>query len=152
MAADAPAIAASRIAEAFAHAAPLVGPLLAGVPYASVDDVMDRASALADSLSETDRVAVLASHPRLGASPAGLPPLSAREQGGTSDAATLRQLAELNDDYERRFGFRCVIFVAGRPKQALVPVMRERLAREREAELRTGLAEYLAIARDRLEH
>ena len=63
----------------------------------------------------------------------------------------MRELARLNDAYERRFGFRCVIFVAGRPKDALVVVMRARLARERAAELAAGLAEFLAIARDRLQ-
>ena len=75
---------------------------------------------------------------------------SAREQGRSADAGTMRELARLNGEYERRFGFRCVVFVAGRPKDALVSVMRERLARDRARELQAGLDEFLAIARDRL--
>ena len=65
-------------------------------------------------------------------------------------AATLAILEHLNDDYERRFGFRFVVFVAGRSRADLVPVLRSRLARTREEELVTGLEEFLAIARDRL--
>ena len=64
----------------------------------------------------------------------------------------LRELAELNDAYERRFGFRFVVFVNGRAKAELLPVLRARLGRTREEELATGISEYMAIARDRQEH
>ncbi|MDQ3097148.1 MAG: 2-oxo-4-hydroxy-4-carboxy-5-ureidoimidazoline decarboxylase, partial [Chloroflexota bacterium] len=84
-----------------------------------------------------------------GADPAGLSDASAREQGA-ADAATLAELASLNDEYELRFGFRFVAFVAGRPQSAIVPVLRERLTNDRETELATGLREFLAIAGDRL--
>jgi 2-oxo-4-hydroxy-4-carboxy-5-ureidoimidazoline decarboxylase len=57
----------------------------------------------------------------------------------------------MNDEYERTFGFRFVIFVAGRSKAEIVPVMRERLRRSRDDELATGIAEFLAITRDRLD-
>ena len=99
-------------------------------------------------MTEAERIAVLNAHPRIGADPASLSPLSRREQG---DEAIPRELAALNDEYERRFGFRFVVFVAGRSKAEIVPVMRERLRRSRDEELATGLEEFLAIARDRLE-
>jgi 2-oxo-4-hydroxy-4-carboxy--5-ureidoimidazoline (OHCU) decarboxylase len=44
-----------------------------------------------------------------------------------------------------------VVFVAGRTKREIIPVLRERLANTREDELNTGLDEFLAIALDRLE-
>jgi 2-oxo-4-hydroxy-4-carboxy--5-ureidoimidazoline (OHCU) decarboxylase len=94
---------------------------------------------------------VLNAHPRIGADPASLSTLSRREQAGDADAATLQELAALNDEYERRFGFRFVVFVGGRSKAEILPVIRERLRRTREAELATGLDEFLAITRDRLE-
>jgi len=43
-----------------------------------------------------------------------------------------------------------VVFVAGRPKAAIVPVLRERLERTRDQELATAVGEVVAIARDRL--
>ena len=102
-------------------------------------------------MNESERIAVLNAHPRIGADPASLSALSRLEQGGDADVTTLRELATMNDAYERRFGFRFVVFVAGRSKAEIVPLMRERLARSREDELATGIAEFLAIARDRLE-
>ena len=61
----------------------------------------------------------------------------------------LAELAELNDEYERRFGFEFVVFVNGRTRAELLPVLRERLGRSREEELETGLRDLCAIARDR---
>jgi 2-oxo-4-hydroxy-4-carboxy--5-ureidoimidazoline (OHCU) decarboxylase len=101
-------------------------------------------------MSEREKVAVLDAHPRIGAKGESLSALSRAEQGDAADAATLRELERLNDDYEGRFGFRFVVFVNGRPKAAIIPLLRERLGRPREEELATGLAEFLAIAEDRL--
>jgi 2-oxo-4-hydroxy-4-carboxy-5-ureidoimidazoline decarboxylase len=101
-------------------------------------------------MAEAERIGVLNAHPRIGADPASLSTLSRREQGGEADVATLRDLASLNDEYEHKFGFRFVVFVAGRSKAEIVPVFRERLRRTREDELATGIDEFLAITRDRL--
>lgn len=102
-------------------------------------------------MSEGERIAVLDAHPRIGADPASLSLLSRREQGDEADNATLRELAALNEAYERKFGFRFVVFVAGRPKREIVPILRARLANTRVAELATGIDEFLAISLDRLE-
>lgn len=142
---------ARRIADAFERAPALVDDLLRAGPYASVDELMREAAALVDAMTASEQIALLDAHPRLGADQATLAAASAREQGQASDSGTMRELARLNDEYERRFGFRCVAFVARRPKDALVPVMRARLGHDRAAELRTGLDEFLAIARDRLQ-
>jgi len=61
----------------------------------------------------------------------------------------MTELAYLNQVYEEKFGFRFVVFVAGRPKVEILEVLRERLERTREEELETGLEELVAIARDR---
>jgi 2-oxo-4-hydroxy-4-carboxy--5-ureidoimidazoline (OHCU) decarboxylase len=135
------------VAEAFERA-----PLLAqrvgegGDP----DAVIARARAVLAAMNETDRVAVLNAHPRIGAV-TGLSARSAAEQGGPSDPLTLRTLELLNAEYERTFGFRFVVFVHGRSRAEIVPVLQARLRRARHEELATGLEEFLAIARDRLE-
>jgi 2-oxo-4-hydroxy-4-carboxy--5-ureidoimidazoline (OHCU) decarboxylase len=102
-------------------------------------------------MTEAEQIAVLNAHPRIGADPASLSLHSRREQGDAADAATGRELAALNDAYEKKFGFRFVVFVAGRSKRDIVPVLRARLANTREAELRAGLDEFFAISLDRLE-
>jgi 2-oxo-4-hydroxy-4-carboxy--5-ureidoimidazoline (OHCU) decarboxylase len=58
-------------------------------------------------------------------------------------------LERLNTAYESRFGFRYVIFVAGRPRAAIVPLMEAALNAKRGAERRRALRDVVAIARDR---
>jgi 2-oxo-4-hydroxy-4-carboxy--5-ureidoimidazoline (OHCU) decarboxylase len=113
--------------------------------------IIAKARAALERMTERERIAVLDAHPRIGADPASLSLNSRREQGEAADGATLRELAELNDAYEKKFGFRCVVFVAGRSKREIVPVLRTRLTKGREAELAAGLDEFLAISLDRLE-
>ena len=145
MAVDAP-----ELQRAFERGPALVDRLAAEAPFPSADAAVERARELIGAMTERDRIAVLDAHPRIGADRGALSPDSLREQGDEADAALLAELAELNDRYERRFGFRFVVFVAGRPKSAIVPVMRERLERTREAELATAVDEFFSIARDRL--
>jgi len=102
-------------------------------------------------MTEAERVAVLNAHPRIGADSASLSMHSRREQGEAADGATLQLLDELNDAYEEKFGFRFVVFVAGRSKKEIIPVVRARLANTRDAELKTGIEEFLAVSLDRLE-
>lgn len=101
------------------------------------DDPLGVADEVAAALPDEDKVAALNAHPRIGE--------AAAEQRGDIP----EELAELNRAYEERFGFRFVVFVKGRSRAELVPVLRERLGRTREEELATGLRELVAIARDR---
>ena len=113
-----------------------------GDPLAEAPDVIA-------GLDDHDRVEALNAHPAIGA-----PRLSARsaqEQGSDTEPAILTELAYLNQVYEEKFGFRFVVFVAGRPKAEILEVLRDRLERDREEELETGLEELVAIARDRWE-
>ena len=111
---------------------------------AELDDPLGRAREVATALSEEEKKEVLDAHPAIGAK-ANLSARSAAEQG-TDDAP---ELDELNREYEERFGFRFVVFVNGRPKRELVPVLRARMARTREEELATAIDELCAIAEDR---
>jgi 2-oxo-4-hydroxy-4-carboxy--5-ureidoimidazoline (OHCU) decarboxylase len=111
---------------------------------AALDDPLGNARAVAAQLTDAEKKEVLDAHPAIGG-----PTRSARSaaEQGTDDAPP--ELAELNRAYEARFGFRFVVFVAGRPKRELVPILRERLERTREQELETALDELVSIAIDR---
>ena len=98
-------------------------------------------------LSDEEKVEALNAHPAIGAP--RLSERSAAEQGDVADPGTLTELAYLNQVYEEKFGFRFVVFVNRRPKTEILEVLRGRLERSREEELETGLAELVAIARDR---
>ena len=58
-------------------------------------------------------------------------------------------LGPLNDDYEQRFGFRYVVFVAGRSRSEIVPLLRGALEADPEEERARSLADVVAIARAR---
>ena len=101
------------------------------------------------ALPEEDKLAALAAHPAIGASRDTLSERSRREQGEEHDPAAETELAYLNQVYEEKFGFRFVVFVDGRSRAELIPVLHERLERTREEELETGIGELVAIAKDR---
>jgi len=143
------------IGRLFEHAGPLVARLEAEAPFPSTDALLARARAMLAAMPEAERIAVVNAHPRIGERAdlvRAQSALSYQEQGydgDTTSPAVLEELARLNAEYERRFGFRFVAFVNRRAKAALVPVLRARLAGLRHAELETAVAEVLAIAADR---
>ena len=114
------------------------------------EDPLEAAPEVIEELSEEEQLETLAAHPAIGAK--GLSARSAAEQGADADPVVLTDLAYLNQVYEEKFGFRFVVFVNRRPKAEILEVLRRRLDRSREEELRTGLEELVAIARDRWEH
>ena len=107
---------------------------------ADIDDPLERAEDVALSLDEREQVAALATHPRIGEP-------SPEQHGG--EPAIITELAYLNQVYEEKFGFRFVVFAAGRPRAELLQVLRDRLEHSREEELETGIRELVAIAKDR---
>jgi 2-oxo-4-hydroxy-4-carboxy-5-ureidoimidazoline decarboxylase len=111
------------------------------------EDPLGSAEDAIAELDEAEKVEALNAHPAIGAT--HLSERSAAEQGGEGDPAVMTELAYLNQVYEEKFGFRFVVFVAGRPKAEILEVLRERLERTRDEELRTGFEELVAIARDR---
>ena len=111
------------------------------------DDPLGSAYAVIAELNEDEKLEALNAHPAIGAR--SLSTRSAAEQGAGDKPETLAELERLNAEYEERFGFRFVVFVNGRPKSEIVPILRERLERPREEELDTAVEELVAIAEDR---
>ena len=101
------------------------------------EDPLGVAGEVAAALPEADQIAALGTHPRIG------------EKSDEQRGKIPPELVELVTAYEDKFGIPFVVFVAGRSREQLVPVLRERLGRTREEELATGLDELAAIARDR---
>ena len=145
----------------FEAADPLAARLATGRPYASYVDLLDRADFLVEQLPPDEQIAVVNAHPRIGESATAVRETSAlsyREQGYDAESAMPAErlerlyadLARLNAEYEARFGFRFVVFVNGRSKAEILEVLKERLTRPRDEELRAALLDMLAIARDRL--
>jgi 2-oxo-4-hydroxy-4-carboxy--5-ureidoimidazoline (OHCU) decarboxylase len=114
---------------------------------AALENPLVAARTLVRELPDDEKREVLDAHPAIGAGK--LSARSAAEQGADDDPEVLGELARLNEEYERRFGFRFVVFVNRRPKAEIVPILRQRLMRSREDELETALDELVSIAEDR---
>jgi 2-oxo-4-hydroxy-4-carboxy-5-ureidoimidazoline decarboxylase len=107
---------------------------------AETEDPLGRAEEIAAGLPDEVKVEALAAHPRIGEP-------SPEQHGG--NPAVLTELVYLNQVYEEKFGFRFVVFVAGRPREEILEVLRGRLANTREEELEAGIRDLVAIAQDR---
>jgi 2-oxo-4-hydroxy-4-carboxy--5-ureidoimidazoline (OHCU) decarboxylase len=111
-------------------------------------DPIEAAQAVVGALTEAEKVATLNAHPRIGER-RHLSVRSRREQGTDEDPVVMAELERLNAEYERKFGFRFVVFVNGRPRSAILEVLRARLERKRTVEMKEGLEAIIAIAQNR---
>jgi 2-oxo-4-hydroxy-4-carboxy-5-ureidoimidazoline decarboxylase len=145
---------AGALAPLFEGAPRFLARLAAARPFADAAEMFDVARAVAREMPEDEQVELLAAHPRLGADPKTVSTLSHAEQGYDDDAPepdawVAEELTALQEAYEDRFGFRFVVFVAGRSREELLDVLRERIGSTRDEELDTGISELVAIAQDR---
>ncbi len=153
------------LAPLFEGAAAFAASLALDRPFGSYRALLDRARVVALVMPESEQIALLDAHPRIGASPATVSALSYREQGydqeavqdaeATHDRGAPLQLAtdleRLNAAYETRFGFRFVIHVAGRSRAEIARLLlEEHLSPDREEEKHRALRDVVAIAQDRL--
>ena len=121
-------------------------------PGESVTHLLDRAEAIARSMPEQAQIELLNAHPRIGALPSMVSAMSYAEQGYDRDPGTAElqaRLDKLNDEYERKFGFRFCVFVAGRSRAEIAGVMESHMDASRDAEIDRALTDVFAIARDR---
>jgi len=126
-------------------------------PFGSDDGLLRAAFEAAHALPEKGKLELIESHPLIGAAPETVSASSYEEQGYEGEqpddeelARAYEELAMLNEIYEQRFGFRYVVFVAGRPKTEIVPLLEHALRNDREAELRRAIDDTIYIAGDRL--
>jgi 2-oxo-4-hydroxy-4-carboxy--5-ureidoimidazoline (OHCU) decarboxylase len=153
-----PAVAAEVLAPLFEGAPRSLGRLAAERPFETDGDLLAAAARLARELPAAEAVELVNAHPRIGAEPASVSALSHEEQGYAEDdpsadaeaARVAEELEWLNDAYERVHGFRYAVFVAGRPRAAIIPLIEVGLRNETDAELRRAVDDCVDIAADRL--
>jgi len=161
-----PEVFAADLAPLFEGAPRFIARLAEARPFETEDDLWATARAVARSMPIDEQVELLNAHPRIGADPAVMSRASVAEQGyDTNDAASAdphvravpdervwvdAELAALNEAYEERFGFRFVVFVAGRPRAEILPLLERAAAADPDEELRRGLDDAVYIAMDRM--
>jgi 2-oxo-4-hydroxy-4-carboxy--5-ureidoimidazoline (OHCU) decarboxylase len=147
---------AAAVAPLFEGAPGFLARLARARPFDDAAGLFARARAIAHAMPEIEQLELIDAHPRLGAPPGSVSALSFVEQGYDRDAADEAaeversrisdELARLNAAYEARFGFRYCVFVAGRPRAALLPEMAAALDAERGPEIARALDAVVDIA------
>ena len=124
--------------------------LEAAGPFASDDLLFHVARDIAHAMPEADQIELIDAHPRLGAPPGTVSHMSYVEQGYDRGTATpldvAAELERLNDAYEEHHGFRYCVFVAGRPREALLPDLAAAIDADRTSELHRALDAVVDIA------
>jgi 2-oxo-4-hydroxy-4-carboxy--5-ureidoimidazoline (OHCU) decarboxylase len=147
---------ADEVAPLFEGARGFLRRLAAARPFDSDHEFLAMAREVARTMPEADQIELLNAHSPLGADPAEVSRASFEEQGYESAEGdderqpVAEELLMLNEVYEGRFGFRYVVFVAGRPLSAMGPLIEAAMRNDRAAELARGLDEVIDIAADRL--
>ena len=157
-----PAAFTAAVAPLFEGAPRFLARLAAARPFGSAEAMFAAARSIAHAMLRDEQLELIDAHPRLGAPAATVSALSFREQGYDREVADARaadaamerarladELDRLNAAYEARFGFRYCVFVAGRPREALVPGMIAALEADPEGELHRALDAVIDIAADR---
>jgi len=125
-------------------------------PFASVEAMMTAAAACWAALGAADWLEAFAAHPKIGVggakeSAAG-DDWAAQEQAGVAAAAgaTLRRLADLNRDYDARFGYIFIVCATGKSAVEMLDMLERRLGNDPETEIRIAAAEQQKITGLRL--
>ena len=134
------------IEEALEGSTPLARKVAAAGRSESVEEMIALIRAAVATLTDEEKIATLNAHPRIGERPDRMSARSRQEQGDDVQP----ELERLNAEYERKFGFRFVVYVNRRPKAEIVKVLRARLRRSREEEMAEGLKAIVDIAADRM--
>lgn len=153
---------AATMAPLFEGAPRFLGRLAMARPFGSLGRLFERAREIAHAMPMAEQLELIDAHPRLGAPPESVSALSFVEQGYAHEAAeaaaresetervrVAAELDRLNTAYEARFGFRYCVFVAGRPRAALLPGLAAALEADRRSELARAIDAIVDIAADR---
>jgi OHCU decarboxylase len=139
-------------------------------PFASAEDLADAADRIWRSLAPDDWLEAFAAHPRIGADPEkgtdlfdefreipkiNLSPFSRwarQEQAGTKSASpeTLANLADVNREYEERFGHIFIVCATGKSAAEMLALAESRLHNDPRTELAIAAEEQRKIMRLRL--
>ena len=127
-------------------------------PYASLEQLIGNANEVWWSLNEADWLEAFRSHPKIGerkaanAVSAQSQQWSAQEQQGVQNAAqeAVEKLAQLNVDYEKKFGFIFIVCATGKSTDEILALLEQRLPNDAAVELPIAAEEQAKITELRL--
>ena len=122
-------------------------------PFADVNDLHQKMTAIVSAMSQTDQLALIRAHPDLGTK-AKMAEASVQEQSGIGlDRLTAQEYARfqfLNQAYQDRFGFPFIVAVKNHTKSSILDAFEQRLGNPLSIEITQALLEISTIAHFRL--
>lgn len=127
-------------------------------PFTSLDELLTIADSIWWTLEPADWLEAFASHPKIGdkravrKTAAEAQKWAAQEQSGAQNATdeTSRLLADLNHEYEEKFGYIYIVCATGKSSEEMLAILRERLPNDSETELNIAAREQSRITKLRL--
>ena len=127
-------------------------------PFADLDDLIAKSERVWWSLKPIDWLEAFHSHPKIGEQKAAAPTAaeaqqwSRDEQSGIRNSAqqTMDALAQLNREYEEKFGYIFIVCASGKSSEEMLAILRGRLENDPDDELRNAAAEQAKITELRL--
>ena len=118
-------------------------------PFGSKEDLFAAADVAWSECGPADFHEAFAHHPRIGAHVTGK---EAGEQAGalSASSSTKEKLAQVNREYEERFGHIYIVCATGRSAEQMLAIARERLNNDPDEELQTAAEEQRKIMQLRL--
>ena len=119
-------------------------------PFGSRGVVFRSADEIWESLEQSDWLEAFAHHPRIGEQTTNS--VAAREQSGvkSADDDIRAQLAQVNRDYEQRFGYIYIVCATGKSAEEMLTIARNRLNNDPSTELAVAAEEQRKITQLRL--
>jgi OHCU decarboxylase len=127
-------------------------------PFQSLQQLLVQADNVWFSLAPDDWLEAFRSHPKIGdkksqqATSTEATNWSEQEQSGVQDASQtiVQLLAQLNSEYEKKFGFIFIICATGKRAEEMLALLRERLGNSPDQELLTAAREQAKITELRI--
>lgn len=128
-------------------------------PFRNSGDLTSKADEIWWSLGKNDWLEAFRAHPKIGGKKAATAQSqqarnwSAEEQSGvaTASSQTIDELADLNRQYEGRFGFIFIVCATGKSSEEMLEILKTRFQNEPATETRIAAEEQSKITRLRLE-
>ncbi len=128
-------------------------------PFVSLPELIASAKRIWFALAPDEWLEAFGSHPKIGESQAAAQNSvrarnwSQQEQSGTQHASreTVQSLADLNSEYEKKFGHIFIVCATGKGTAQMLEILRQRLNNDSVTELRIAADEQFRITQIRLE-
>lgn len=127
--------------------------------FGSDANLIQQVNKAAADMIEADWLVAFDAHPRIGnvdslkKKYANTKATASSEQSGVATAhdATLKRLAEANDEYFQKFGFIFIVFATGKSAAEMLELLEQRLPNDRATEIANASAEQMKITLLRLQ-